>query len=297
MARDPRTYRAARRNNWRASWAEPPMSSPKMSKFKKIIVGLGGPATTIAIILASLGPAGILNMATVYVMLVGAWIVGTLTIIRSEWLWEFPAKHRIAAGILGSTMLGGFILIIGLWERDTNYELTHLVAGNEPMPTSVPCVKPAQDKLVVFLGDKFAVTPVADFPHTVISMGRDRQSKPLPVLVIDKNDRGISIKKLLLYGERGTTITSIDDDAPWHNSNFRVTKVNPHRLIARDEQDQEILDLEFLNQHAIRLTGVFRHPRMLPLAIKSDIIIAGNVRMIDGACFKGHLSVDGPPLF
>jgi len=135
---------------------------------------------------------------------------------------------------------------------------------------------------------------------TLLKMGRDRLNDPLPLLIIDKNDRGISIATLRIFGNDGKLGTKIDGNAWVDNSNFHSTKINPHQLIVRDDQDQEVLNLYYINEHAVRLSGIFRHPKMDAVEITSTEIIYSKSEYLFG-CIN-HRSTgavyffEGPPL-
>src|SRR5665213_1371134 len=96
------------------------------------------------------------------------------------------------------------------YEHEKNFELTHLVAGNSPTPATV-CASQAPDKFFVFLGGNVSVLAASGI-HTILTMGRDSNGKPLAMFSISNSDRGISITKLLIYGRDGKIITSIDSD-------------------------------------------------------------------------------------
>jgi hypothetical protein len=136
MVRDSSTYRGTRRNNWREAWipASPVRGRSRFKPWVQGFIGASGTALVIGFAIGSFGPAGLLNMMTSYVMLAAAWLIGTITIAISEWLWGFPATHRIVVGASASLLLGVALVGIGSYEAEKNYELTHLVAGNDPTP-------------------------------------------------------------------------------------------------------------------------------------------------------------------
>jgi hypothetical protein len=243
-----------------------PPNSGKIRQGLGAFLGAGATSGILALFLGSLAQAGILNMANAYAMLGAAWLIGTVAFCVSEWIWQFPAEHRAIIGASASVLFGIILILSACYEREANYELTHVVADNQPTPTS-SCMNIDRHTFLVFLGDNSVVARESKFPFTIIEMGRDRNNNPLPLLVIDKNDRGISIKTLRIFGIDDKLGTKIDSDAWIDNSNFHSTKINPHQLIVRDDQDQEVLNVYYLNERAIKITGVFRHPRMYPFEI------------------------------
>ena len=184
------------------------------------------------------------------------------------------------------------------YEHEKNFELTHLVAGNSPTPATV-CASQAPDKFFVFLGGNVSVLAASGI-HTILTMGRDSNGKPLAMFSISNSDRGISITKLLIYGRDGKIITSIDSDEYWTNSNFHSKKISPSQLLVYDDQEQEVLNVDFLNNHALKITGIFRHPKMRPLKISDLQMSFGNGNFIKGGCqtdvMGSAFRFDGPPL-
>jgi hypothetical protein len=294
--------RAAERAALKVAAKEPPSKhqmSERVRQGMRALLGAGASALVIALVVESMGQAGILNMANARAMLAGAWIIGTAAFCVSEWIWQFRAKHRIAVAVAVSLILGVVLGALGKYESKANYELTHLVADNRPTPKN-SCGDIGATDLLVFLGDGSAVVRPSKFPFTIIEMGRDRKGEPLPLLVIDKTDRGISIKTLRIFNADGKLGTKIDSDAWIDNSNFHSTKINAHQLKARDDQDQVVLDLDYINKHAVRITGVFRHPRMYPLEITPKEFLYGGGNYSIGCVIapkaRAAYFIDGPRL-
>jgi len=287
----------------RAAAALPTAPQPSHTKARKLLSGLFGAGATgvgIGLAIGSFTPSGLLNMATAYAMLAGGWVATSLAIVVSEWVWEYPAKHRVLVAMASCGILGAAFIWLGHYEFEQNYEATHLVADNLPSPPSgCPASEDYENKLLVFFGPTSVLIRPDVFPYTLIAMGRDRSGQPLPLLVIDRNGRGISIKTLRIYGSDGKLITKIDEDSPWTNSNFNSKKVSPHQLIVYDEQDQEVLNLNYINNHTVTVTGIFRHPRMAPIEVMNSKIMQDTNSVVIH-CIRNSLvsafRFDGPQL-
>ncbi len=256
-------------------------------------IGAGGTAIFVALIAASLSAAGVINMATAYVCLALAWVVVTTAIVFSEVVWRFPTRHRVLVALGASSASAIFLFGLGYFEYSYHLKLTSIVAGNQPMP-STKCPLGAKD-FVVFFGSNVANFSV--FPHTIIDSGRDQNNNPFPLFVIDRiDDTMVGIHTLRLFDRSGHILTRIDHNEIWINSNFRSKKINSSHLLVYDDEDNEVLDLNYLNKNTMIVKGIFRRPEHVTITIDDTKLSAPPLILAD-ACFKnspGNVMVDIP---
>jgi hypothetical protein len=159
-------------------------------------ISAGGTALVVTLAIGSLSPAGLINMATAYGMLVAAWVLGILVIVFSETVWGFPVRHRVIFGVGGSLTLGLLLFSLGRYEYFQNFELTHLIADDKPTPPN-RCGSPSEKTVTVILGSN--VYFAQHFPHTVIAVGVDNNNNPYPLLQIGKDADSVSVKILRIF--------------------------------------------------------------------------------------------------
>ena len=88
----------AKRDDTPRAITEVPPAGARLTRFRsksrRAFLSGGGAAIVLGLAGGSLAPAGVLNLATAYGMLVLAWVLGTIIIGVSEWIWTFPVRHR-----------------------------------------------------------------------------------------------------------------------------------------------------------------------------------------------------------
>jgi hypothetical protein len=207
------------------------------------VLSAGGTALVITLAVGSLSPAGFINMATAYVMLLLSWILGVIVIVLSEVVWKFPVRHRILSGIAAALLLGTIIFGIAYLEYWHNLTMTTIVPGDEPTPSNTCDV--GKDMMTIILGSNVAAE---NGSIVVFAMGRDEDGNPFPLLTLKKDDETGSwaIERLRLFSNSGVQITNIDMNKLWFNSNFRNERPNYHTIIAFDDNGNETLKTTLL---------------------------------------------------
>jgi hypothetical protein len=230
-------------------------------------------------------------MATAYALCALAWIFATIACWVAQYTWRFPAKYKVLTGIAAAIAFAFLSSGLAYYETIRRYELTHIVPGDAPTPPmpTADC-SPPESALLVFLGNSH-LSSATKFPRTIIAIGVDRDRQSYPMLQIDRQDNGLSIKLIRIFNDKGNVITTVHENEPFVNSNFRVNKPNPHQLIVFDDHDEEVINLQFLNPHAIMVTGLFRRPNEPMVRIlQNEINVAG--LHISGSCFLGGAVTD-----
>lgn len=234
-----------------------PVPAPRtVARSIRIALGAGGTGVAITFAVGSLGPAGLINMTTAYIMLTVAWIASTVVVALSEFVLSFKIHHRVFWIILSSVASGVILGAVGYYEYNANYQLTHITPGNEAAPAA-SCEIP-KGSLTVYLGDSVSASTTG-YPYNIIYEADDIEdisSARTPLLQINAGNGGIDITILRLFDENGKIISVIDHNQPWINSNFRNKKdESGHNLIIYDDKDNEALNLRFLNKESLYITG------------------------------------------
>jgi hypothetical protein len=207
-------------------------------------------ALLVPLVYTSLSASGALNMETAYVLCIIGWVISTFAFILAQWCWRFP-RHRIIAGLAFSVMSAYVFYSLASYEARKRYELTHITPDNITMPDNICSFK----GFIIMMGS--VVDRITHFPTDVISIGNDENGIPFQMLQIDREGDNISISILRIFSDK-EAITTIHSDKIWENSHFRVERPTPHRLMAYNEQDEMVLDLNFLNKTTLTIEGKFK---------------------------------------
>jgi hypothetical protein len=187
---------------------------------------------------------------------------------------------KIAVGVglvLGSVLTTAYVIKKALLDTQGPAYGT-LIPANDPMPEHW-CNGKVGNRFRVYFGDYLVV--INGFPNKVLSIGKE------DMLVIDKNKAGHIIIKSLLVFDGDRLIAKVDENS-WQVDSFKKTE-NRSTLIVYDHLDDEVLRLSFLNQNAIRLSGIFQHPKSqtkVVTRIGSQLNMPGSQR--DTNCFVGN---------
>jgi hypothetical protein len=125
-----------------------------------------------------------------------------------------------------------------------------LIPANDPMPEHW-CNEKAGNRFRVYFGDYLVV--INGFPNRVLSLANE------DMLIIDKDKAGNIIIKLLAVFDGNQLIAKIDENG-WQVAPFKKTK-DRSTLIVYDHFNDESFRLTFLNSNAIKLSGIFQHPK------------------------------------
>lgn len=166
----------------------------------------------------------------------------------------------------------------------TNQTSGILAPDNKPLPPDLPCKDqiPAGD-LILLLGNSVSFTNT--FPHTVIEIGNQ------PLLVVNKQRNSMTISARF-FSDDGRIVAELKDNKFFVNPNnyFRMERPNKHTLIVYDQQDNQTLNVEFLNPSTIKLLCRFYLPNRPTIIINEDFLNFG-WGIISNSCF-GRSRVD-----
>jgi hypothetical protein len=125
-----------------------------------------------------------------------------------------------------------------------------LIPANDPMPEHW-CNEKAGNRFRVYFGDYLVV--INGFPNRVLSIANE------DMLIIDKDNAGNIIIKSLTVFDGNQLIAKVNENG-WQIASFKKTE-DRSTLIVYDHLNDESFRLNFLNPNAIKLSGIFQHPK------------------------------------
>ena len=198
--------------------------------------------------------AGNAVFAALCLCLAGAILVFAL--VRHE---ELSWKHRLAGGAL--VFAAYLVTLLYLYRVNVAQELREqvapLIAASLPPPIS-SCPIP-KNAVGLFLGNRVSV--ITAFPHVVFKVHGD------DVLRLD----GVSSNLLItfrVFNDSGALVARLDRNTfTTKNSTAHVERPDASHLLVFDDRGTQVLDLQFLNPQAIKMTGILRYPGQDPVVI------------------------------
>lgn len=128
-----------------------------------------------------------------------------------------------------------------------------LIPANDPSP-SLPNGWPAPTNFItLYLGNSASVN--CWLPHTVINFHGQ------PILAINTNSAGLYVSAKI-YGENGNMVCMLESNRFTINPSNFLTRLMPDKstLIVHDRSDVEVLNMRYLNPHAISLNCRLKLP-------------------------------------
>lgn len=144
-----------------------------------------------------------------------------------------------------------------------------LVAAALPPPVSSNCPIP-KGALALYLGNITSV--VTAFPHVIFRVRGD------DVLVVNRDSTGLFIT-FTVFDDRGNLVARLENNTfiASHPA-ARTERPSRSNLLVFDGQDTKVLDVQFLNPQAVRITGTLRYPRVDPIVISEKYLgTAGSI--------------------
>jgi hypothetical protein len=155
-----------------------------------------------------------------------------------------------------------------------------LLPGADPTPQVCPDGSLPKDAVALVYGN--SITVVSTFPKDVIVV------RDMPLLTIDRNTHGAIAVTLDIFGQDGKIIASVEKNKFTINPN-NIFKIDARRSTLRvvDEYKKEVLNIRYLNRHALMLTAVLYYPGARePLEITDQGVTAEGVQD-SGNCTSG----------
>ena len=232
-------------------------------------------------------------------------LISTIMWIHIGWRYiRRKGRPRMAQLILGG--LGAAMLLTSLlwfafdnWnslisksnEIDLSKNEGILYPANETTP-AIPakCAEMIpKDALVIFYGDNISFTQKRF--QNIIRLGGE------VLLQIDREQStgAIYISVLRVFDDRNDIIAKIDSDGFCVRNTSQKKRPDESTLVVYDHNDYEVLNIRLLNKNAIRLTGIFRRPRLPPIVISSNSVKWANLTF-SGLCSGPSISPSGSVL-
>jgi hypothetical protein len=192
--------------------------------------------------------------AALCLCLAGAMVVFAIA-RHDELLW----KQRRCWARSSSCRPGGALHLYRVnGARELTEQTAPIIAAALPQPVSSNCPIP-KNAVGLYLGNRVSV--ITEFPHVVFRahgndvLRIDRAASDLLITFRVFNDRGALVARL----NRNTFSTK--------NSASHVERPDVSHLNVFDDRGTQVLDVQFLNPQAIKLTGILRYPEVEPIVI------------------------------
>jgi len=193
---------------------------------------------------------------------------------------ELPWQRRIA--ISSVVFAVDLVMIIYLYRvnltQALHEQVAPLVAAALSSPVSSNCPVP-RGAVALYLGN--TVSAVTEFPHVVFRSGGE------DVLVLDRNADGLVIT-FTAFDSQGKPLARLE------RNNFtaispacHVERPSASNLVVFEDRDTKLLDVQFLNPQAIKLTGILRYPTTEPIFITEKYVGKGG-SILPPACTSGN---------
>src|SRR5579863_1025605 len=199
--------------------------------------------------------------ATLCLCVAGAMVVFAMA-RHDELLWR--QRFAISALIFVADMVTLFYLYRANAARELTEQAAPVIAAALPQPVSSNCPIP-KNAVGLYLGNRVSV--ITEFPHVVFrAHGND-------VLRIDRASADLMIS-FRVFSESGALVARLDRNIFTTKNSSHVERPDASHLLVFDDRGTQVLDVQFLNPQAIKMTGVLRYPGVDPIIISEKY--AGN---------------------
>jgi len=192
---------------------------------------------------------------------------------------EVAWKHRIAVCSLVFIVAVGMVVYLYRVNRARalQQQSAPLIAATLPSPVSSNCPIP-KGAVALYLGNTVSV--VTEFPHVVFRVHGEN------VLALDRDASGLLIS-FTAFDDGGNILSRLNRNVFIAISAASyLERPSPSNLIVFDDRDTKVLDVQFLNPQAIKITGILRYPAAEPVVIGEKYLgIEGSI--LTPACRSG----------
>jgi|SRR5579872_4002332 len=184
---------------------------------------------------------------------------------------ELPWQRKVPLYAVAITM--DVALLSYLYKVNLAIELKQrsapLLAATLPPPVSSNCPIP-KGAVALYLGNITSV--VTAFPHVIFRVRGD------DVLVVNRDSSGLLVT-FAVFDDGGNLVGRLENNRfIARNSASRVERPSTSNLLVFDGQDTELLNVQFLNPQAVRITGILRYPKVDPIVIREKYLgTAGSI--------------------
>ncbi len=244
---------------------------------------------SIALAIENSKPIFMLTYIFAFVALV--WSLGYWLTCDVSGKWKFSVSVLIVLVFIVSCFS------IGRIEEQKELSSLHgcLIPDNKPTPNTPTCQIPANG-IALFFGNN-SVAYITEFPHIVIQLDNE------PLLIINKLNNRITLSGKF-FSRDGKIVAKLSSNTFEVSSNnkFSIERPDRHTLIVFGPEDEQTLNVEFVNPSVIKIMSEYYlpHPNLYPnlqsLIIDEDSWRIGNTRQhgcLLGGKIDFHFKSDG----
>jgi hypothetical protein len=173
-------------------------------------------------------------------------------------LWQLGGSLACLAGLILAIFLTNFV-----WQAKELSQMEGvLVPANDPTPTN-GCGTPPSDGVIFIYGENGNGVVVRHFPHTIASVeshGKIPECTPsCSILSVDRDAKTGLISVMMDVRSRDNkVIVKLDKDGFHVNplNQFKLHRDDPSSLSVRDQEDNQALDIRYVNKHALTVDGI-----------------------------------------
>jgi hypothetical protein len=280
MTRDPSTYRGARKKAARNDRTSPPGTRLAIRDLFGT-VGMGIAVALLVAIGAVLITVDQFRFAEACFVVAGLWFIGWILFLP---YYNTPFDNRKTASLWAFVLMTIAVVIVLVYFAE-DYKTGRddiLTPGNEAADDR-NCKSPNGQAVALYIGPHTFY--IGGFPQRIITIANKN------ILTLSKRDNDIIITTLRMYDENGNIIARIDQNGFWVAPDVRKKKPDRHSLIVYDRHDDEVLNIKYLNPHAVYINGIFRYEGRTAM-FTPTFFKFGGISGSGGACTTKELSFD-----
>jgi hypothetical protein len=195
-------------------------------------------------------------------------LAGTMVVYVIAGHDELAWKQRVAMCVLAAVLdlaVVSYLYKVNL-ARILREQVAPLDAATLPSPVSRNCPIP-KGAVAIYLGNSASV--VTKFPHVVFRAHSE------DVFVIDRDSAGLLIS-FKVFDDRGNAVARLERNIFLAmNPTSHVERPSRSNLIVFDDRGSKVLDVQFLNPQAVKITGLLRYPGVDPVIISEKYLGTG----------------------
>ncbi len=213
-------------------------------------------------------------LPTICLCFAGAVVVFAIA-SHNELSWQRRVAISALATVVDVVMLA-YLYKVNL-AKELKEQAAPLVAATLPQPVSSNCPIPS-GAVALYLGNTVSV--ITEFPHVVFRAGGE------DVFVIERDSAGLLIS-FRVFDDGGNMVARLERNVFIAiNAASHVERPSRSNLIVFDDRDTKVLDVQFLNPQAVKVTGILRYRGADPIVISEKYLGRGGA-IVAPACRSG----------
>ena len=216
-------------------------------------------------------------------------IAAAITFVGFSVYWMGESKLSTLSIIIFGAIIGVIsIPCLGLsllWAKTTEMRVAlRLFPDDLPTPRLPMDVKIPDNALRVILGSNVAWA--TKMPHTILMISGE------PLISIDRkgNSDELVVSALKIFDDRKNIIARFSEDGFWVENSTRKKRPDKSTLVVFDHNDQEVLNMHFINKNTIVVTGIFNHS-----TINRPVIVTQTSMKIGGSTISQSIMGENSP--